>query len=524
MKTRLLAPIALLIPMAVSAQAFTESGASLLGGLSINARSASLGDYDGDGDLDILTQGNGTAARRLLRNELIPSGSLSFTDVTSAAGPFAVDPSGWSAAWGDYNGDGHMDIFFGQTNSNLIGDLFRNNGNGTFTDVSSSTIPDPGFHQNVAWMDADLDGDLDLLIAMEGPELHQLYIQNPDGSFTPVGAQVGIQEYFGTKAYGTAIGDYDGDGDFDIYISTCRGEGNIPNNLYKNMLKEQGILRFVDIANTSGTQFMDNSYHAEFVDLDDDGDLDLLMIGADQKESKIFRNDGGDEFTDVSTLIGKPVLPSFGGDYNGGRAVDYDNDGDLDIFVHDNLRRTGAPFVPSNTARALFRNDGNWQFVDVTVAEGLHSTNEGAYDSAWGDVDNDGDMDLFAPTTTGIPERLFISNASTNGNSWLHVRLRQRGMNSTAIGASILATIHAGTPQERTLRREANTNAGTFNQSDLPVHFGLGTATRIDRLEIWWPDGRRQVIEDEAGSTLMEPLNRTIEITEPSMVDRWIIR
>nr|MBA3484680.1 VCBS repeat-containing protein [Pirellulales bacterium] len=333
--------------------------------------------------------------------------------------------------------------------------------------------------------------DLDLIFGMEGPERHEIYLQGPANQFTPVGAAVGFQVDFGTKGYGMAMGDADDDGDVDIYISTCRFGGNIRNNFFKNMLAETGTLGFVDVADANGTQYLDNSYGAEFWDFDDDRDLDLLVTGADAKPTKIFRNDGGAMFTDVDTITGHPLLSDTGSDLNGSRAVDYDNDGDLDLFFHDNLATV------KNSARKLYRNDGNWQFTDVTVAEGIHESNRGAYDSTWGDLDLDGDQDLIATTgSSTVAERFFISNASTNGNHWLYLRLAGPTDNTTAIGASIYATINAGTPEEKTLRREANTNAGTFNQSDLPVHFGLGLADHIDELSIHWPDGTIQTIFD----------------------------
>jgi hypothetical protein len=272
-----------------------------------------------------------------------------------------------------------------------------------------------------------------------------------------------------------------------VYISTCQFGGNVRNNFYQNMLVETGSLAFVDIADFNGTQYMANSYGSEFHDFDDDGDLDLFLVGADQQPSKIYRNDGGNLFTDVDTITGHPLLTSTGGDFNGARAVDYDNDGDLDLFFHDHRSQGSA-----NHARKLYRNDGNWQFTDVTAAEGLAATNEGGFDSVWGDLDHDGDQDLIAVTGGSYAERVFLSNASTNGNHWLYVRLEGPSDNTTGIGASLYATLQQGTPQERTLRRDANTNAGTFNQSDLPVHFGLGLITEVDQLLIRWPDGSAQ--------------------------------
>jgi hypothetical protein len=476
---------------------FTEQGAAVFLGLDIlsESRSASLADIDNDGDLDVFFQGGGTGptgAQQLLRNNFVEFGSLTFTNMTSTL-PAGVSAS-WSAAWGDYNGDGYVDVFIGQSNTatGAVGDVFRNNGPAGFSNESVATnLDDPDFHQNEAWIDIDNDHDLDLLIGMEGPQKHQVYLQGPANQFTPVGAEVGFQQNLGWKGYGMAIGDTDDDGDFDVYISTCRSDNNIRNNFYENQLIETGSLSFIDIADSNGTQNMRNTYGAEFHDFDNDGKLDLFLVGADQQPSKIYRNDGDNIFTDVDTITGHPLLTDVGGDLNGGKPVDYDNDGDLDLFFHDHLMRSGT-----NKARKLYRNDGNWQFTDVTVAEGIHATNEGAYDSTWGDLDRDGDQDLIAPTNENFPERVFLSNASTNGNHWLYVELQGPSDNTTGIGASLFATLFAGTPQEVTLRREANTNAGTFNQSDLPVHFGLGTADIIDELRIRWPNGQMQTLFD----------------------------
>ncbi|MEM8943899.1 MAG: FG-GAP-like repeat-containing protein [Planctomycetota bacterium] len=496
-----------------AASTFSEQGSSLLGGVNYNSRSASLADIDNDGDLDLMFQGaSGSSslpdAQQLFRNNLIETGTLSFSNITSSAIPAGLGPS-WSAAWGDYDGDGNIDMFVGQSNIGATGDVLKGDGLGGFTNESVALgLDDPGFHQNVAWADIDNDRDLDLILAMEGPtEKHEIYLQRKSGAFFPAGALVGFQEDFGTKAYGMAIGDTDGDGDLDIYISTCINGGNIRNNFYENQLAETGSLSFIDIADTNGTQFMDNSYGSEFHDFDDDGDLDLFMVGADGENSKIFRNDGGNQFTDVDTILGHSLLSDNAGDLNGGRAVDYDNDGDLDLFFHDHRQARS-----SNDARKLYRNDGNWQFTDVTALENLQEANRGAYDSTWADIDRDGDQDLIAPTDSFSDERVFISDASENGNSWLYVELSGPSDNTSGIGAAVYATIDAGTPDERTIRREANTNAGTFNQSDVPVHFGLGDATVIDELRIEWPDGTVQIINDVA-------VDQYLSVTTPGDYD-----
>lgn len=494
---------------------FTEQGATMFydsagvlipGGANYTARSASLADVDNDGDLDLLFQG-ASGAQRLFRNNVIGTGSLTYRNIPLPSGL----GESWSAAWGDYNGDGKVDVFVGQTNSSgATGDVMRNDtttvGGVTtiaFTNTSASTgLNDPGFHQNVGWIDINNDKRLDLLIGMEGPEKHAIYLQDVSGQFSNVGAAANFQQLAGTKGYGMAIGDTDGDGDLDVYISTCRGDNNIRNNFYKNMLKETGTLTFEDIADTNGTQLNYNTYGTEFLDLDNDGDLDLYVTGAEgttgsgiPQRSKIFRNDGNNQFADLDTVLGRAVFDLIGTDPNGSRMVDYDNDGDLDLFFHDNLSAV-------SNAR-LLRNDSTtadpWRYTDVTATEGITNTGAGGYDGVWGDLDRDGDLDLINPNNSTLsgnptPERVYISDAATNGNHWLYVDLKGPSWNTSGIGSSLFATLAGGTPQEVTLRREANTNPDTFNQSDVPVHFGLGAATEVDQLLIRWPDGTAQML------------------------------
>src|SRR3954463_2489504 len=502
---------------------FTEQGGTILrdssgnlipGGFNITGRSASLADIDNDGDLDLLFQGSGTTSQKLFRNNNINVGgtaSNTFTDVTSTMWTTGVASSLWSAAWGDYDGDGKVDVLIGEDNAGVPrGRLMRNTGTG-FTDVSASSgLNYSGFSQNLAWVDINNDQRLDMVIGMESGQVNQIYLQDASHHFAAVPPVNGISSTVSGRSYGMAIGDADGDGDLDIYMSPCLGDSGAPTPkaYYKNNLVESGAaktLSFTDVAASNGTQNVSKGYGAEFVDFDNDGKLDLYATGANGVATKIYKGYGHGNFVDVDTISGHALLSDTGTDLNGAKAIDYDNDGDLDLFFHDNLSGTSSV--------KLYRNDSNpnaalpadrWKFTDVTTAQGITNTGAGGYDGTWGDIDRDGDLDLINPNNStqvingsqvATGERVYINDASTNGNQWLYVKLKGPSWDTTGIGSSLYATLGDGSLQGVTLRREANTNAGTFNQSDVPVHFGLGTSTLIEQLLIRWADGTAQVID-----------------------------
>ena len=481
------------------AQTFEERGAEILGNIGNEfARSGSFADYDNDGDPDLFIQGS-VQAQRLLRNNTIGSGSATFTDVTVEVGLDNLDQQGWGSAWGDYDADGDVDLFLGREHSgDTRGDLFRNllmEGGTGFTNFSAPTgLDDPDWHDNLAWVDIDQDGDLDLLVLMELAP-HELYEQFAPGQFRPIGEETGFADPT-SHGYGLAIGDYDGDRDLDIYISTCVIENRIPNTFFENQLTDTGVLQFIDVTDRTGTQFLPNSYGSQFADFDDDGDLDLYLVGAHGNPNKIWRNDGDGTFTDVDNILGtSPLFQSSTTLSSGAQAADYDNDGDLDLLFQDQAGPIG---------RILYRNDGNWLFTHAATPEGLRTGADGGYDSTFVDYDLDGDLDLFASTDAGLPQRFFVSNASTNGNGWLYLRLKGTEKNPSGIGAQVYATIQQGTPQERTLRRDTFLMVGTFHQDDLPVHIGLGAAQVVDELRIVWPNGVTQVLTNVSAGQYLE--------------------
>ncbi len=205
-----------------------------------------------------------------------------------------------------------------------------------------------------------------------------------------------------------------------------------------------------DVTDRTGTQFLPNSYGSQFADFDDDGDLDLYMMGAHGNPNELWRNEGDGTFAHVHDIVQDEVLYQSSTTLSlGGQAADYDNDGDLDLLFQDQAGPIG---------RMLFRNDGDWLFT----------------------------------------------HASTNGNQWLYHRLKGTEKKTSGIGAQVYATIQQGTPRERTLRRDTFLMVGTFHQDDLPVHIGLRAAEVVDELRIVWPNGVTQVLTNVSAGQYLE--------------------
>jgi uncharacterized repeat protein (TIGR01451 family) len=338
---------------------FTDIGAGLAG---VGYGSAAWGDYDNDGDLDILLTGNYSA--RVYRND----GAGAFVDV--GAGLAGVN--GASGAWGDCDNDGDLDIILtGAAGADPYAAMYRND-DGVFTDFAAGLAPVR--YGAVAWGDYDNDGDLDLVLtgsAQGGAAVARLY-RNYDGGFTDVGAALQ-----GVSYSAVAWGDYDNDGDLDLLLAgTTTGSARLA-RLYRN----DGQDVFTDVgAGLPG--FHRGS--AAWGDYDDDGDLDVLLTGdtGSGYVARVFRNGGAAGFTDIGAVLQGVISGS-------AAWGDYDDDGDLDIVLSGD---SGSGYV----AR-IHRNDGGGAFTDIGA--GLEGVSR-SY-AAWGDYDNDGDLDLLLTGHTG---------------------------------------------------------------------------------------------------------------------------
>jgi hypothetical protein len=424
------------------AQPFVDATSGPLGDTG-NTNGVAWGDYDNDGDLDLYLANNG--ANKLLRND----GGGAFSNQTS--GPLGDTGVGYGAIWGDYDNDGDLDLFVSNWDAGS-NKLFRNDGGGVFSDQTSASLGgSTGWGRAVAWGDYDNDGDIDLYLIVHGGA--NKLLRNDGGIFSdqtsgPLGDT--------GSGNGVAWGDYDNDGDLDLYVA----KGDDANKLFRN----DGGGAFTD--QTSGPLGDTGiGIAVAWGDYDNDGDLDLYLTN--NGGNKLFRNDGGGTF---SNQTGGPL-----GDTDYGNAVawgDYDNDGDLDLYL-----------VNYHTweSNRLLRNDGGGAFSDQTSGP-LADMDYGSA-VAWGDYDNDGDIDLYLGNTNSSANKLF-RNDQSNGNHWLHVNLEGTTSNAAGIGARV-RVVTGGLTQIR----EISGGSSATSQNSLTAEFGLGTATTVDTVEVRWPSG-----------------------------------
>jgi len=453
-------------------------------------------DLDGDGDLDVLTSTFDPSGEvHLFRN----NGDGSFSDRTEAAGLSGM-LGGLNMVQADYDNDGDVDVFIirgawlgplGQHPNSLL----RNEGDGRFVDVTYAA--GLGEHhypsQTASWADYDNDGDVDLYVGNEHEPHYpfesacQLFRNEGDGTFTEVARSAGVRHLGFAK--GVIWGDYDGDRFPDLYVSTLGGA----NRLFHN----RGDGTFDDVAASSGVNMPRNSFPVWFWDFDNDGALDLyvpsylglppalealaasyLGLPHEAEAPRLYRGDGEGGFQDVAearglTRLAFPMGCNFG---------DLDNDGYLDFYLG-----TGYPSLEALMPNVMYRNVGGERFADVTVAGGFGHLQKG-HAVAFADLDNDGDQDVFEQMGGVYAGDAFSDLLFENpgfGNRWLCLQLVGVRSNRSAIGARIRAdVVEDGEP--RSIYKHVN-SGGSFGASPLRQTIGLGRADLVERLEIYWP-------------------------------------
>src|SRR5436190_18098268 len=441
------------------------------------------GDFNNDGWLDLfVTSFGGTQFNYCYTN----NGNGTFTQVLPSFFP-ANNINSFGCAWADYDNDGYLDLVKGI--SNPFGgpsQLYRNNHNGTFVNVTTTAIGNVGpGAQNVVWGDYDNDGFVDLFLPVGFNAPDNILLHNRgDGTFSRVTGNAMVLAT-GTSA-GASWGDYDNDGRLDLVV-TRSGAGCL---FYHN----EGGGAFRQINNQVISTTDTNAAGVSWGDYDNDGFLDLFIAHM-QSPNRLYRNNGDGTLTPLTS----GVIYQLTGPSSGGAWADYDNDGWLDLFVA-NYR--------SNSF--LFHNDGNGGFTSVTGVVTEAGTGQGA---AWGDYDNDGFPDLLVPNVFTYNNFLYHNNG--NSNAWLTLKLEGRISNRAAIGAKVRLK---ATIQGREVRqlREISGGGSLGSQNDLRAAFGLGDATNADVVRIEWPSGIVQEFHDVASRqflTVIEPEARIVPST-----------
>lgn len=484
---------------------------------------AAVFDYDHDGRLDLCFSGGGAFEdQKIVGAPLGLFRSLAnweFVDVTSAAGAGESTYYSHGVFAADFDEDGFDDLLItgygGLT-------LYHNRGDGHFQRLSTTGLDDHLWSSSAAWGDFTGDGILDLYVAhyvdwslennphCEGltgqprdvcpprrfePLSHLIYVGNGDGTFRDATADSGIQP--SGKGLGVVAADIDLDGDLDIYVTN----DTVPNLLYRN----DGHGQFTDISQISGTAFSDQgtpdgSMGVDIGDYDSDGLPDLWVTNYERENNALYRNLGGGLFRHVSQAAGIAALGAKWVGW-GTRFIDADLDGDEDLIV------TNGHVIrfPNNTPRRqlpLMLENREARFFNVATAAGdyMQSPHCGR-GLATGDLDNDGDEDVVI-SHVNEPAAILANESSTNAN-WLLIRIIGRHSSRTSIGSSVIAQIG-----NRRMLRQIRGGSSFASTSDSRVHLGCGSHARIDELKITWGSGSQVILKDV-------PCNQILTVIEP---------
>jgi len=482
-------------------------------------------DYDVDGWPDVLLINGGsfvdTRAAAAARHELYRNnGNGTFTDKTANSG-IGVAGYAMGVCSADFDNDGWPDVYITGVGSNK---LYRNNGSGAFLDVTAKAgVGGTGlWSSSCAFGDIDNDGDVDLFVtnyvdftvnnnkycAAAGdirvychPNVYNslpniLYRNNGDGTFTDITKEAGVYRTDG-NGLGVVFGDYDNDGWVDIYVAN----DSVPNFLFHN----KGKGSFEEVGFWAGVALGVEGrplagMGTDIADMDGDGLLDIIVTNLDRETHSLFKNFGKGLFTNVSfeSGVGEATLPFVG---FGAAFVDYDNDSDLDLAIANGDITDNVSRFRDNTSyeqrNLLLENNGSGKFRDVGLRSGpgftLKKVSRGL---AVGDLDNDGDLDFVVANNGQAAD--VLRNEGGNRNNALLIRVVGSKSNRDGIGARLKLTVGG-----RTVMRHVKAGSSYQSQNDLRVHFGMGSASMAERLEVLWPSGEITMLEQIEGNQIL---------------------
>ncbi len=429
-----------------------------------DSRSVNWVDHDRDGDLDLFVSNgkNGGQNNFFYKN----NGDGTFTKIDSLVINQDNSPS-VGASFADFDNDGYPDLFV-STWYNKKNFLYKNKGDGTYTQLSSSSVmADFTYSETGTWGDYNKDGFLDLYVTNSaGNARNLLYTNNGDGSFTKQ-PQTGFltDQYFSRNA---DFIEYNGDYLPDLFVVN---ESSQNENLYTNL--GTGLFNRVihpTLLNNGGSSISSN-----YEDIDNDGDMDFFISNADGGRNWMFLNDGQNNFTKVAEPFNTDISNSFSSSFG-----DIDNDGDLDLFVSNAFNTSATPMT-----NYLYINQGDGNFVRDTVT--LASQTGWTYGAAFADYDKDGWLDLFTANCFGANQNNSLYRNSGGSNNWLMIDLEGKRSNFNAIGSIVKVKVTEN-GISRWMTRRVSAQSGHCSQN-MQLHFGLGTATTIDSTVIYWSSG-----------------------------------
>ncbi len=496
-------------------------------------------DYNNDGNLDIYlvnatsmedSSSDSTGQKQSTNALYQNNGNGKFLDVSNIAG---VDHDGYGTgiSAGDYNNDGFIDLYLTNFGPNV---LYRNNGDGTFSDVTTSAMVNrTDWSSGSSFGDYDNDGDLDLYVSsycnfkinqhqkcyvtdILGQKKHvycpgeqfsgtadTLYRNNGDGTFSDVTKASGVYNPIG-RGMSPLWSDYDDDGDIDLFVANDATENflyqNNGNGTFQNIAWETGIA-----GDSSGE--LQGCMGLDLADYDNDGDFDLIMTNFQNQPNVLYRNEGNGFFEDISFAVGFGYsLPYVGW---GVGFFDLDNDGLKDLFIANGHLEdlisdleTGTTYAQTND---LLINNGNGGFTRIVDGDTIKDL-QASRGAAFGDYDNDGDIDILVSNEHAAP--YLLRNNSQTENQWLVVKVigtcPPLGSNRDGIGAKVKLTV-TSVDTVKTYVSEVRSSSSYMSQNDLRIHFGLGSDVKhIHLLEVFWPSGIIDTIRDVIPNSLIQ--------------------